>query len=157
MISRSMWLVLAVAVLVTLGACGETPGERGLTGAGIGAAGGAVIGAVTPIGPGAGALIGGAVGGVAGATTTPSQINLGKPAWRSGSSSGGAGTAYADPTVRDIQAGLQRLGYSPGPVDGRFGPRTDAAIRRYQQDHGLPVDGQPTAGLLDDIRARSPG
>jgi peptidoglycan hydrolase-like protein with peptidoglycan-binding domain len=59
--------------------------------------------------------------------------------------------------VRDIQAGLQRLGYDPGAADGRFGAKTESAIRQYQQDSGLPVDGQPTASLLQNIRSRIAG
>jgi DNA invertase Pin-like site-specific DNA recombinase/peptidoglycan hydrolase-like protein with peptidoglycan-binding domain len=45
--------------------------------------------------------------------------------------------------VRDVQQELQRRGYDVGPpgVDGRFGPLTDAAVRRMQADYGLAVDG----------------
>lgn len=139
-----------------LSACGDTPGERGLSGAGIGAAGGAVIGAVTPIGPAAGALIGGVAGGATGVATTPSQVNLGKPVWRSSATSG-RGTASGNPTVRNIQSGFASLGYHPGPADGRSGPRTEAAIRSYQKANNMPVDGRPSAALADSIRSHSPG
>jgi len=139
----------SIGLSLALTACGETQGERGLSGAAIGAGAGAVIGAVTPIGPAGGALIGGAVGGATGVLTTPSQVNLGKPVYHS-STGGSAGNA----TVRDIQAGLQRLGYNPGPADGRMGPKTSAAIRQYQQDNGMPVDGQPSQAVLDSIRAK---
>lgn len=157
-------LALAVGLPLALAACGNTTEDRALSGAGIGAAGGAVIGAVTGIGPVGGALIGGAVGGTAGVLTDPSQVNLGKPVWRNSSSSNGGQTASAPPgggydgaTVRDIQAGLQRLGYDPGPADGRYGGKTEAAIRQYQQDAGIPVDGQPTPALLQNIRSRIAG
>jgi osmotically inducible lipoprotein OsmB len=145
-----VWAVAAsIGLSLALAACGETQGERGLSGAAIGAGAGAVIGAVTPIGPAGGALIGGAAGAATGVLTTPSQVNLGKPAYRSGG--GSAGNA----TVRDIQAGLQRLGYSPGPADGRMGPKTAAAIRQYEQDNGMPVDGQPSQAVLDSIRSKT--
>ena len=114
------------------------------------------LGAVTPIGPLAGALIGGAAGGATGVLTTPSQVNLGKPVWRNGSTADNGGSAGANSTVANIQAGLQRLGYDPGPADGRLGPRTQAAIREYEQDNGLLVDGQASPALWDHIRAHLP-
>lgn len=60
-----------------LAGCGYSQGHRALTGAAIGAGGGAIIGAATGIGPGTGALIGGAAGGLTGAATTHNQLNLG--------------------------------------------------------------------------------
>jgi peptidoglycan hydrolase-like protein with peptidoglycan-binding domain len=151
--------IVAVGLPLVLSACGNTTEDRALSGAGIGAAGGAIIGAVTPLGPVGGALIGGAVGATAGAVTDSSQVNLGKPVWKGSSSSDGTQTAYAndESTVRNIQAGLQRLGYDPGPADGHFGPRTETAIRRFQQDNGLAVDGQPSAATWEEIRTRAPG
>jgi hypothetical protein len=70
--------------LIGLGGCGYSTGDRAVTGAGIGAAGGAAIGAVAGGGPGAlaGALIGGAAGGATGALTSPDQVNLGKPVYK---------------------------------------------------------------------------
>ena len=41
-----------------------------------------------------------------------------------------------------LQQQLLTLGYSEiGIPDGVFGPLTDKAVRRYQEDHGLVVDG----------------
>jgi len=59
------------AILLTATGCGETWGQRAVTGGGIGAGSGAVIGALTGMGPLTGAVIGGAVGAGAGAATTP--------------------------------------------------------------------------------------
>jgi uncharacterized membrane protein len=69
-----------ISALVVSG-CGTTVGDRGLSGAGIGAAGGAVIGALVGA-PLAGAAIGAGVGAATGALTSPSRVDLGKPIWR---------------------------------------------------------------------------
>jgi hypothetical protein len=58
------------AILLGTSACGNTWGERAVTGGGIGAGSGAVIGALTPIGVLPGALVGTAVGAGIGAATT---------------------------------------------------------------------------------------
>lgn len=82
------------------------------------------------------------------------------PAAYSGTVSPGAPstTNAVDPaTVRAIQAELQRGGYNVGAVDGRVGPRTRAAIRQYEQQNGLPVDGSPSRSLLDHMRSRPAG
>jgi len=50
-----------------------------------------------------------------------------------------------------VQAGLTDLGYNPGPIDGVMGPQTRSAIRTYQRDHGLQVDGRATEGLARHI------
>lgn len=36
-----------------------------------------------------------------------------------------------------VQKQLKASGYSPGAVDGRFGPKTLAALRAYESDNGL--------------------
>jgi len=79
--SRATKLLCGALLLSALSACGTNPGDRALSGAGIGAAAGAVIGA--PFGaPALGAAVGAAAGGATGALTTPSQVDLGRPAWR---------------------------------------------------------------------------
>ncbi|MGE0421187.1 MAG: bacteriocin [Reyranellaceae bacterium] len=61
-----------VALSLLLSACGNTWGQRAVTGGGIGAAAGAVVGAATGgLSVLGGALIGGAVGAGVGAATTP--------------------------------------------------------------------------------------
>jgi hypothetical protein len=64
------YLVLG-AILLGTAACGDTWGQRAVTGGGIGAGSGAIIGALTPIGLLPGALVGTAVGAGVGAATTP--------------------------------------------------------------------------------------
>lgn len=68
----------ALVLITLLSACGNTPGERALSGGAIGAGTGAVGAAVLNANPIAGALIGGGVGAVTGAVTDKRQINLGR-------------------------------------------------------------------------------
>ncbi|WP_102958656.1 TIGR02594 family protein [Mangrovicella endophytica] len=44
-------------------------------------------------------------------------------------------------TTREIQKRLADIGYDPGPLDGIRGRRTVQAIKQFQADHGLAVDG----------------
>ncbi|WP_326754099.1 peptidoglycan-binding protein [Streptomyces hirsutus] len=48
---------------------------------------------------------------------------------------------YAGPEVAEAQCLLDRAGYSPGDVDGIFGPMTERAVKRLQTDADLVVDG----------------
>lgn len=73
------FLVVALAG-VTLAGCGTDPGDRGLSGAGLGAATGAVVGAMVGA-PLAGAAIGAGAGAAAGLATSPNAVDLGKPVW----------------------------------------------------------------------------
>ena len=63
--------MLMLAILVGAAGCGDTWGQRAVTGGGIGAGSGAILGALTPLGVLPGALIGGAVGAGIGAGTAP--------------------------------------------------------------------------------------
>ncbi len=66
-------LLAMTAILLGATACGDTWGQRAVTGGAIGAGSGAAVGAVTGVGVLPGALIGGAVGAGVGAATTPSR------------------------------------------------------------------------------------
>lgn len=50
-------------------------------------------------------------------------------------------SAGGSDAVRVVQRRLRRLGHEPGPVDGLYGPLTQGAVERFQQRHGLAVDG----------------
>jgi peptidoglycan hydrolase-like protein with peptidoglycan-binding domain len=43
--------------------------------------------------------------------------------------------------VRSLQRRLAAAGDLPGPIDGRYGPLTEAAVRRFQRAHGLTANG----------------
>lgn len=77
-------IALVAAVLFPLsilGACGNSTGDRAVSGAAIGAGGGALAGWALGS-PALGALAGGAAGAAVGGLTNSNQIDLGKPVWR---------------------------------------------------------------------------
>lgn len=76
-------IAVAIASALSVTACGTTTEDRALSGAGLGALGGAAIGSVTGS-AGKGAVIGGVLGAAAGALIPADQANLGDPIWRKG-------------------------------------------------------------------------
>jgi peptidoglycan hydrolase-like protein with peptidoglycan-binding domain len=56
----------------------------------------------------------------------------------------GVGPARGDTgaAVRSLQRRLAAAGFDPGTVDGKFGPRTQAAVEAYQRRAGLEVTGR---------------
>jgi peptidoglycan hydrolase-like protein with peptidoglycan-binding domain len=59
--------------------------------------------------------------------------------------------------VAALQFLLGRRGFSPGGIDGGFGPMTDSAVRRFQASAGLTVDGAVGAATLRALRRGSSG
>jgi len=63
--------------------------------------------------------------------------------------------------VKKLQEALKAHGFSPGAIDGEFGPATTAALIGFQKSHGLLADGiagprtQAAIGLLDDDKLPS--
>jgi len=45
-------------------------------------------------------------------------------------------------SVADVQKKLLELGYKPGVTDGKMGPATIKALKKFQQDNDLLVTGQ---------------
>jgi len=56
-------------------------------------------------------------------------------------------------TVAEIQRYLIKLHYDPGAADGAVGDKTVEAIRQYQIDRRLKVDGEPNKNLLYRLKA----
>ncbi|MDJ0931806.1 peptidoglycan-binding domain-containing protein [Breoghania sp.] len=52
------------------------------------------------------------------------------------------GTLISRDTVSSVQRVLLQLGYGPITVDGLMGGETASAVRRFELDCGMPIDGQ---------------
>lgn len=53
--------------------------------------------------------------------------------------------------VRNIQSRLSKWGYNPGTVDGIYGAKTEAAVKRFQRNNGLTPDGVAGPATLAKI------
>jgi N-acetylmuramoyl-L-alanine amidase len=63
---------------------------------------------------------------------------------------------HVDPIdqLTGVQGRLHNLGFDCGAIDGVKGPKTEAAIREFQEKYGLNVDGVPgplTQGKLKEV------
>lgn len=59
--------------------------------------------------------------------------------------------ATSDPVVKKAQQQLTKIGYDPGPVDGKMGQKTEEAIKNFQRDNALTITGtlnEETLGKL---------
>ena len=61
--------------------------------------------------------------------------------------------------VRELQEKLIELGYDLGSygADGKFGAKTEAAVKLFQADHGLKQDGVVGKGTYAALDAATPG
>jgi murein DD-endopeptidase MepM/ murein hydrolase activator NlpD len=58
--------------------------------------------------------------------------------------------------VARLQFMLAWHGFPSGPFDGRYGPRVEAAVRRFQEWAGLQVDGRAGPEVMTSLRDRPP-
>lgn len=64
--------------------------------------------------------------------------------------------ANDDDDTTTVQRLLVRTGHLlPGDVDGNFGPRTRAAVRRFQAENGLRPTGDVDEATFDRLRMRA--
>jgi peptidoglycan hydrolase-like protein with peptidoglycan-binding domain len=68
---------------------------------------------------------------------------------------GRTGDRVAMTDTRAAQEALKTQGFDPGPVDGRMGPRTRAAISDYQRRENLPVTGMLDSATMAKLNVRS--
>ena len=61
------------------------------------------------------------------------------------------GKGSKGPEVTELQQKLAQLGYGGVAIDGKFGSKTEAAIKSFQKDHGLKVDGLVGAQTIKEI------
>lgn len=56
---------------------------------------------------------------------------------------------------REVQAALQGAGYYSGNIDGKIGGQTIEAIKQFQKDNNLKVDGIVGAGTWSQLKSAS--
>jgi hypothetical protein len=77
-------------------------------------------------------------------TTAPRTVHVTSPLTRG-------------PDVLEIQRRLDRLGYAVGTLDGAYGVATASAVRAFQRDRGLRVDGVVGPATGRALAAAKPG
>ena len=58
--------------------------------------------------------------------------------------------------VKLVQERLKTEGVYAGPVDGELNAQTEAALRQYQQKHGIPVSGAADEETLKQLQIELP-
>jgi peptidoglycan hydrolase-like protein with peptidoglycan-binding domain len=81
------------------------------------------------------------------------KIAHAKDAMRSKTEGGDSHVAMSD--TRAAQEALKTQGFDPGPIDGRMGPRTKAAVSDYQRKNDLPLTGMLDDATMSKLNVRS--
>jgi peptidoglycan hydrolase-like protein with peptidoglycan-binding domain len=58
--------------------------------------------------------------------------------------------------LRKVQQSLNDQGYDAGKVDGKWGPRTEAAVKKFQGDHGIEASGHIDAQTITALGIAQP-
>lgn len=77
-----------------------------------------------------------------GAQSTPGSTTGNQGARDTTAAPSQGGTGYNSGTVREVQQALKEKGIDAGPVDGIFGPKTQSAVREFQQKEGISATGR---------------
>jgi N-acetylmuramoyl-L-alanine amidase len=62
------------------------------------------------------------------------------------------GRGSKGPEVIELQKGLAQLGYAVGTADGKYGSKTESAIRSFQKERGLRVDGLAGTQTIKELK-----
>lgn len=60
-------------------------------------------------------------------------------------------------SVKQLQQELKAAGLYSGPIDGKFGSQTDAAVKKFQRQHGLKADGWAGPQTLAKLKGHTTG
>lgn len=62
-------------------------------------------------------------------------------------------------SMQGVQTALQKLGFDPGQADGKDGPRTQQAVRAFQANVTIKIDGivgpETRQALMDQLSTRA--
>jgi hypothetical protein len=162
---RAGWGVAALGLALAVAGCGQTTSERTSGGAAAGAAAGAGVGALGgPVGALAGAAVGAGAGALTGASTSPQDVNLGRPPWTNPEARvpgtddtprAGRRATRASGDARAAQQALAQAGYDPGPADGVWGAQSVRAAREYQRANNLVATGRLDSATMAALRGGS--
>jgi peptidoglycan hydrolase-like protein with peptidoglycan-binding domain len=87
-----------------------------------------------------------------GATTGSAAGEMKSDAMKSGQPKDSAQSGDRE-QVKAVQQALKDKGFDPGEVDGAMGPKTQAALRDYQQKEGLKATGNADAETMAKLTA----
>ncbi len=59
---------------------------------------------------------------------------------------------YQSSTVKKVQKKLNKLGYKCGTADGIYGTKTKNAIKDFQRDEGMTVNGEIKKALIKKLK-----